>query len=188
MALKVIGIVGLPGSGKTEVAKALAKFDVPCVRMGDVVWEELKRRGKSITEANIANISNELRKREGMEAIAKRCIPLIENCGRGRVAVVVDGIRGIAEINEFRKKFGRNLHLIAVWANEEVRYRRIASRKRSDDSVTRQSFRKKDLRELSWGLGEAIALSDVMFVNEGTVEELHTRAADFFKKIIGEKT
>lgn len=182
MALKVIGIVGLPGSGKTEVAKALAKLDVPSVRMGDVVWGELKRRGKSINEANVAKVSNEFRKREGMGAIAKRCVPLIEASGSGKRAVVVDGIRGIAEVNEFRKKFGRNFHLIAIWANEEVRYRRIASRKRADDSITRESFRKKDLRELSWGLGGAIALSDVMFINEGTIEELHMRATDFFKK------
>lgn len=185
MALQVIGVVGLPGSGKTEVARAFAKFDVPSVRMGDVVWEELRRRGKSITEVNVGRLSNEFRKREGMGAIAKRSIPLILSSGVGKRAVVVDGIRGVAEVHEFRKKFGKNFHLIATWAKEDVRYRRIAFRKRADDSISRENFRAKDRREISWGLGDAIALSDVLFVNEGSIEELQRKAEDFLKKVVG---
>ena len=188
MSLQVIGIVGLPGSGKTEVAKTLSKFDVPSVRMGDVVWSELKRRGKDITEANVGELSNEFRKREGMGAIAKRCVPLIQSCGKGKRAVVVDGIRGIAEVDEFRRAFGKNFHLVGTWASQETRYKRIASRKRADDSITHESFREKDLRELSWGLGEAIALSDYMMLNEGDIKELRTRALYLFKKIVGDKS
>lgn len=182
MALQVIGIVGLPGSGKTEVAKALAKFDVPSVRMGDVVWDELKRRGQSITEVSVGTLSNELREHEGMGAIAKRCVSLIESVGKGKRAVAVDGIRGIAEVDEFRRVFGDNFHLISIWASQETRYQRIASRKRADDTITRESFLEKDLRELSWGLGEAIALSDFMVLNEGNIEELRRRSEDFFKR------
>ncbi|MEM3515026.1 MAG: AAA family ATPase, partial [Candidatus Hadarchaeum sp.] len=98
MAPQVIGIVGLPGSGKTEVAKVFAKLGVPSVRMGDVVWEELRNRGKRITERNVARLSNELRKREGMGTIAKRCIPVIKRIGKDQRAVIVDGIRGMAEV------------------------------------------------------------------------------------------
>ena len=86
MSIQVIGIVGLPGSGKTEITKALTKFDVPSIRMGDVIWGELKRRGQSITETNVGNLSNEFRKNEGMGTIAKRCVPLIESCGKGKRA------------------------------------------------------------------------------------------------------
>ena len=187
MELQVIGIVGLPGSGKTVVANALAKFDVPSVRMGDVVWGELKRRGQDITEAKVGELSNELRKREGMGAIAKRCVPLIESSGAGKRAIVVDGIRGVAEVDEFRKAFGKNFHLVGTWASQETRYRRIASRKRADDAITRESFTEKDLRELSWGLGDAIALSDFMILNEGNIEELRKRSEQLFKKIVGGK-
>ncbi len=187
MSLQVIGIVGLPGSGKTEITKALSRFDVPSVRMGDVVWGELKRRGQAITEANVGKLSNEFRKNEGMGAIAKRCVPLIENCGKGKRAVVVDGIRGIAEVDEFRKAVGKNFHLIGVWASQGTRYRRIASRKREDDTLTPESFKEKDLRELGWGLGDAIALSDFMVLNEGDKQGLSKRSEELFKKIIGGK-
>ena len=187
MALKVIGITGPNGSGKTEVAKALARLDVSCVRMGDVVWEEVRRRGQKITETNVAKVANELREREGLGAIAKRCIPLIKARGKGKRAVAVDGVRGVAEVNEFRRVFGKNFHLIAARAGEQTRYSRISSRVRADDAETREKFREKDQREGDWGLEKAIALADFTIVNEGTLEELHKKAVKIYKQLTGEK-
>lgn len=187
MAIEVIGITGLHGSGKTEVAKALARFDVPCVRMGDVVWEEVRRRGHEVTEANVAKVAGELREREGLGAVAKRCIPLIRARAKGKRAVAVDGIRGAAEVNEFRRAFGKNFHLIAVQAGEQTRYSRIASRGRADDASTPKRFVEKNRREEDWGLKDALALADFAIVNEGTIEELHRKAVDIYKKITGEK-
>ncbi len=187
MALEVIGIVGLHGSGKTEVAKTLAKFGVPTVRMGDVVWEEVKLMGQKINESTVAAVANELRKREGLGAIAKRCVPLIESQGKGKRAVVVDGIRGMAEVDEFLRSFGDSFHLLAIWANERIRYSRVASRGRADDVMSLESFREKDRRELGWGMGEALALADFIIVNEGTLEELHERAIGLFEKVTGGK-
>lgn len=188
MALEVIGIVGLQGSGKTKVTKAIAQFDIPSVRMGDVVWGELKRRGQEITEANVAGVANELREREGMGAIAKRCVPLIEARGKGKRAVIVDGIRGIAEAEEFRRAFGDRFHLLAVQASEQVRYSRVASRGREDDAATLEKFKEKDRRELSWGLREALARADFTITNEDTIEQLRTKAVEFFKQVTGGKT
>ncbi len=188
MALEVIGIVGLQGSGKTEVSKAIAQFDVPSVRMGDVVWGELRRRGQEITEANVARVANELRGREGMGAIAKRCVPLIEARGKGKRAVIVDGLRGVAEAEEFRRAFGDRFHLVAVKASERVRYSRVASRGREDDAATMERFKEKDRRELSWGLGEALAGADFTITNEGALEELRAKAVKFFKQVTGGRT
>ncbi len=187
MALEVIALVGLQGSGKTEVAKALAKFDVVSIRMGDIVWDEIKCRGQEIKESTVAAVANEFRKREGLGAIAKRCIPLIESRGKGKQAVVVDGIRGIAEVDELRHLFGDSFHLLAVWASEKTRYSRIASRGRVDDVIKLKSFREKDRRELSWGLGEAFALADFIIVNEGTLDDLYNRAVKLFENLVGGK-
>ena len=38
--MTVIGIVGLPGSGKSEAANVAAEMGVPVVTMGDVIREE----------------------------------------------------------------------------------------------------------------------------------------------------
>ena len=180
----IIGIVGLTGSGKTEVANVASKFDIPCVRMGDVVWEEIKRRGLKLNEATVGVVANELRKREGPAAIATRCIPLIEKRGKGRQAVVVDGIRSSAEVEEFRKAFGNRFYLLAVSASEQKRYSRTVARERADDVRSLKAFREKDARELSWGLGEALSSPGFTLVNEGTLAEHRRRAAEVIKKII----
>lgn len=179
----VIGLVGLQGSGKTEILKVLEEMGAEWVRMGDVVWEELRRRGMEINEANVAGLGEELRRNEGLGAIAKRCIPIIQR-KKSRV-VVVDGIRGIAEVEEYRKAFGDDFHLWGVWASERSRYFRIAGRKREDDATGFEKFREKDRRELSWGLGEALALAEVMIVNEGALEELREKVKKVFIETVG---
>jgi dephospho-CoA kinase len=184
----VIGIVGLPGSGKTEVAKVAVSLDIPCVRMGDVVWEEVKRRGLDINEINVGVVANELRRKEGFAAIAKRCVPLIERSGRGKKAVFIDGIRGIAEVEEYRNVFKQRFHLLGMWTNQNTRYRRITARGRQDDASGLKVFQEKDRRELSWGLGDALALADHIIVNEKTLSELHKEAGKLLKSLIGEKT
>jgi dephospho-CoA kinase len=185
MPFKVIGLVGLQGAGKTEVARILGELGVPRVRMGDVVWEELRLRGEEITEENVARLANELRQREGMDAIAKRCVPLLRKKGENAKAVVVDGIRGIAEVEEFRRAFGQSFNLWGVWARKSIRYKRIAERKREDDALGPERFDEKDRRELGWGMGEALALADELIVNEGTLDELRARVTELFRRVVG---
>lgn len=173
MSFFVIGVVGLQGSGKTEVARAAAELGIPCVRMGDVVWAEVKRRGLELNDANVAAVANELREREGLGAVARRCVPLIERAGEEKRAVIVDGIRGIAEVEEFRRAFGGRFHLLAVKANERLRYSRVMGRGREDDVEGLEAFRERDSRELGWGLGEALEAAELTLTNEGTLAEFH---------------
>jgi dephospho-CoA kinase len=156
--------------------------------MGDVVWEEVKRRGLEINETNVGLVANELRRNEGLAAVAKRCIPLIERRGKGKKAVFIDGIRGIAEVEEFRKAFKQRFHLLGMWASQNTRYRRITARSRQDDASDLKVFKEKDKRELSWGMGDALALADHIIVNENTLAELHKEAAKLLKSLIGDKT
>ncbi|MEM3402701.1 MAG: AAA family ATPase [Candidatus Hadarchaeales archaeon] len=179
----VIGLVGLQGSGKTETVKVLERLGAEWVRMGDVVWKELEKRGQEINEANVGRLAEELRKVEGMGAVAKRCVPIIRE--KKSDVVVVDGIRGIAEVEEFRKAFGDDFHLWAVWASERDRYSRIAGRKRQDDVTGLDALRSKDRRELGWGLGEAFALAEVMIVNDGSLEDLRKKVEKAFLETVG---
>lgn len=180
----VVGVVGLQGSGKTEVAEAASKFDIPRVRMGDVVWDEVKSRGLEVNESNVGAVANELREREGKAAIAKRCVPLIEESGPGKGAVLVDGIRGKAEVDEFRRVFGDGFVLLAVEASEGIRRERIGARGREDDASGKENFREKEERERGWGLDEAMKVADITIVNEGTLEQLQQRARDVLESVV----
>lgn len=180
----VIGIVGLQASGKTEVASKLVGLGGARVRMGDVVWKEVEERGLEVTEKNVAKVADELRENEGMDAIAEHCVPLIKEKGKESKAVVVDGIRGIAEIEKFKEEFGENFALLSIEASEETRFGRIKGRKREDDIGNIENFREKDVRELEWGLGKAMESADYKIVNEGSLDELRKETSEIFEEIM----
>ena len=72
--MKVIGVTGLPGSGKSVVSRIAKKMDIPLVRMGDVIREEAKKRNQTTGEVAV-----ELRKEYGEFVVAERCVKTIKN-------------------------------------------------------------------------------------------------------------
>ncbi|MEM2282241.1 MAG: AAA family ATPase [Candidatus Hadarchaeales archaeon] len=179
MSKLVVGIAGPPGAGKTEVAKVAVRLGFSYLRMGDVVVEEVRRRGLEISEESVGRVASELRKL-GEAEVARRCIPSIR---QAEGPVVVDGIRSPAEVREFRREFN-GFRLISVWSSQATRYQRISKRRREDDAAGWEEFLRKDEREMSWGLGEVIVLSDYLLVNEGTVEELRGEAERCLRRLL----
>jgi len=169
--VRVIAFVGLPLSGKSTAAKVAEEMGLPVVCMGDVVREEAKKRGLPLTDDVLGSVAQELREKEGMDAIAKRCIPVIREKGMDVGVVVVDGIRGMAEVERFRKEFGNDFILIAIEAPLELRFQRALKRGRSDDVKSIEELRKRDERELSWNLGEAMKSADIVVENNSGLEE-----------------
>lgn len=168
----VIGVAGMPGAGKATVREIAKRMGYSIVVMGDVIRREAKRRRLQPTPENLGMIMLKLRREKGPNAVANRCIPRIENSGRN--VVVIDGIRSLHEVNEFRKHFP-NLTLIAIHSSPETRFQRLFHRQRSDDPNGWDTFLERDLRELGVGLGEAIATADYMIVNEGTKGEFRRK-------------
>jgi len=176
----VLGIVGMPGSGKSVVADALRRRGVPVVVMGDVVREETRRRGLEPTPENVGRVMLEIRDEEGLVVVARRCIPKIEAL-QGRV-VVVEGIRSMDEVEEFRRHFG-DFSLLAIHSSPETRFERLYHRRRSDDPGSWQAFIERDLRELRVGIGWPIALADHVLVNEGKLSDLRARIVTLAKEM-----
>ncbi|PKL70435.1 MAG: dephospho-CoA kinase [Methanomicrobiales archaeon HGW-Methanomicrobiales-1] len=169
--MKVIGVVGLPASGKGEFSKIAAEAGIPVIVMGDMIRAEVKKAGLEPTDTNFGATANRLRAEGGMDAIAALCIPEIKR--QTAPLVLVDGIRGDAEVNLFRKHFSGFI-LISIDSSFEKRLDRIRARGRSDDFVLPESLRNRDEREMNWGLGNALALADINIKNEGSLEEFST--------------
>ncbi|AKG91565.1 Uncharacterized protein conserved in archaea [Geoglobus ahangari] len=182
--MKIIAFVGLPLSGKTTASKIAEEMGIPVVVMGDVVREEVRRRGLELTDENAGRVASELREKEGMDAIAKRCVPLIREKLGEKGIVVVDGIRGIAEVERFREEFGDDFVLINVEAPIEVRFERALRRKRDDDVKTLEDLRRRDERELSWNMGEAIRLADITIENVGDIEEFREKVREIIRHFV----
>jgi dephospho-CoA kinase len=175
--MKVIGITGMPGSGKTEVAKLAKKRGIPVVRMGDLVWKEVKQRGLELNDESVGKIAAEMRK-EDPAIWAVKTIEVIEHL-RSKT-VVIDGIRSGAEVEKFRSAFP-NFQLVAINASQKTRFERISGRGREDDVTTRKAFVERDERELRWGLGEVIALADTRIINESSLEVFRRNIAGLFE-------
>ncbi len=150
------------------------------IKMGDIVRTEVEARCLDITEDNVGNVADELRKNEGMDAVANRCISIISQ-STSYDLVIIDGIRGMAEVRAYRKAFGNQFILIAIEASQKLRFNRAMARKREDDASDWESFKQKDERELRWGLTEAMNIADISLDNDGTLEEFKKRA----KSILG---
>jgi dephospho-CoA kinase len=178
--MKVIGVVGLPASGKGEFSRIARSMGIPVVVMGDVIREAVTRAGLPVTDRNLGETAGELRRERGMAAIAELCIPAIERTGGP--LVLVDGIRGDAEVDLFRSRF-TGFILIGVDAPFGARLARLSSRGREDDLLSREELRERDQREISWGLGRALARADFLILNDTTVEAFEEQARQLLEEI-----
>ncbi len=169
--MKVIAFTGMPASGKSFASEYLKK-DFPVVRMGDLVWEETEKRGLDLTGENVGKVADGERKDHHFGIWAERTVERINRDHAERNAVIIDGLRGKAELEVFEDKLGADFILVAIHASPQTRYERLMGRNRVDDDLNWDAFAARDDRELSWGLGDTIALAEIMFVNEGEQRDL----------------
>jgi len=179
----LIGTTGMPGAGKDTVREVIQKLGFQVIVMGDEVRSEAKRRGLDITPENLGRIMLEMRRVEGPAAIAKRCIQKIKSMDSP--FILVDGIRSLHEVEEFRRIFP-DFKVLAVHASPKTRFKRLLRRGREDDPKSWEDFVKRDMRELSVGLGDVIATADYMLVNEGTKGELEENLMRLLKREVKE--
>ena len=177
----VVGVAGMPGAGKGTVREIVQKMGYSVVVMGNEIREEAKRRKLKPTPENLGMVMLKLREEEGLAAVAKRCIPKMEKAKEK--IVIVEGIRSLHEVDEFKKHFP-NFTLIAIHASPETRFRRLFQRKRSDDPKGWETFMERDSRELSVGIGAAIATADHMIMNEGTKAQLKRKTREVLKEVL----
>lgn len=177
----LIGLTGMPGSGKSAVSNLARDLDIPVVSMGDVVREEVTKRGLSPNPKNVGEVMMKLRTDFGEAVVAERCLSRIEVLSSP--IVLVEGIRSMEEAHLFRKNCSR-FELIAVHSSPQTRLGRLRMRGRSDDSRNRETFDERDKRELRVGIGSAIALADRMFVNEGDLDSFKDELRTYLLEVI----
>jgi dephospho-CoA kinase len=176
----ILGVAGMPGSGKSLVVRVAKMNGYDAVVMGDVVREEAKKRNLEPNPENIGKIMLELREKEGNSVIAKRCIPRIEEAPRQKV--VIDGVRSLNEVEEFKVRYS-SFTLLAICASPKARFARLYSRRRSDDADGWKVFHERDMRELGVGLGNVIAMAEYTVVNERSLDIVKNRIRQVLRKV-----
>ena len=166
---QLILITGMTGSGKTTLARYAEEHGYSIVTMGDVIRDLAKERGLEPTPRNLGLVAKYIRREEGDAAVARRCIERLRREEGARV--VVDGIRSLKEVDAFMEAHS-DISLVAIHASPKTRFLRLKRRGRSDDPKDWKAFSERDRRELSFGVGSAIAMAGQMIVNEGSQPDL----------------
>jgi dephospho-CoA kinase len=173
--MTVIGIVGLPGSGKSEAAAVADDLAIPVVTMGDVIRAECRDRGLD-PATDHGTVAKALREENGPGAIAERSLPLIEAELDSAETVLVDGIRSDTEVERFEAAFGEDFLLVSIEAPFEERAERLDLRGRDANAEEGgESLEDRDERELGFGMGEAMEMADLTIENTDSLEAFHDR-------------
>ncbi len=178
----VVGLAGMPGSGKSVVVDTARELGYAVVVMGDVVRQETTKRGLELTPQNVGKVMLELRAEGGNYVIAQKCIPKIAEQTSHKV--LVDGLRSLYESDIFKENFVK-FNLIAVHASPEMRFSRLSNRHRSDDPTEWKAFKERDMRELGVGLGNVIAMAQQIIVNDNSFEYVKAKVRESLGKIEG---
>lgn len=177
--MQVMGISGMPGSGKSLISEVATERGGIIVSMGDIVREEAKKRGESSKET-----ARNLRIEHGEYIVSELTIKKIKKLQEEGTEnlILVEGIRSHHEVEMFKENFDEFI-ILSIFASPQTRFLRLKKRMREDDSQDFEGFRKRDEQELGFGIGNVISLSDKLIINESDLESCYKKINEFFDEI-----
>lgn len=154
----IVGIVGMPGSGKSTVAQHLVKkYKAERIHLGDFIWQWLARRGIKPTEQSGTMAALYMWVEYGDIPLAKWAYDKTKK-SKAKI-IILDSLRTVEEARYFQLKYGESFHVIAVLASPVTRINRSQKRARFG-ALSKLEFRIRDREELRLGVGDLIASSN----------------------------
>lgn len=175
---KIIAVIGMCGSGKSEAVKFFVDKGFRKVYFGDVVIKELKSRGLEINEANERKVREDLRKKLGMGVMALKSIDTIKEYFKTD-NVVIESMYSWEEFKIIKEAFGDAFELLAIYTTKKLRYERL--RKREFRPLTIVEAISRDLSEIeNLDKGGPIAYADYTIINDSDLIELNNKLEKLF--------
>lgn len=174
----ILAVVGMCGSGKSEIVKYLAKkFDWPVVYLGGITFEWMKERNISINYQNEKESREQIRRENGgMGAYAKLSLPKIAELLKKNKGVIVESLYSWSEYKILKEKYGDKFKVVAAHASPAIRFKRLTARKKDRPMRNYKEFKTRDYSEIeNIEKGGPIAMADYMILNEGSLRNLHKK-------------
>jgi len=179
---KIVGITGMSGSGKGAVVDLLKQKGFRHYAAYDLLLEEVIKRNLPQNRDSLIFVGNELRKQFGPGYVAEE---LIKKAKMGESDAIVESLRTVGEIETLKKEGGI---LLAVDADQKIRYERIRKRGGIKDNVSWEEFTNQEEGESKsedpnkQNLIACKDAADYVINNDGTFTELEAQVNDFIKK------
>ncbi len=178
---KLLAIVGMCGSGKSIASDYLVENGWNKVYFGGVTMEKLKENNLEINPVNERMMREKLRKEYGMAAYAILLLPKIKASIMEK-DTVLDGLYSWDEYKVLKDEFGDNLKVLAITADRDLRYSRLAVREFRPLTVNEANER--DITEIeNLAKGGPIAISDYYILNNGDIDAYITDLKNIIEKM-----
>jgi dephospho-CoA kinase len=162
--MKVVAVVGMTGSGKSEVTRFFGEKGFIAVRFGDVTDEAVKKQGLPLTEENERPAREAIRREHGMAAYAVLSVPRIDAALKAG-NVVVDGLYSWEEYLYLKEHYRDSFFVVGVWSSPQDRYKRLGTRKVRP--LTPEQAAGRDRAEIeNLNKGGPIAMADFTILND----------------------
>lgn len=175
----IICLTGMPGSGKTEVAKMLEDKGFRVFEMSSVIKEMMREKGIETSVKNIEDFAMGSRRKRGMAIFA------VELARRIKVKkgqdVLISGMRNMDEF-AYLKRYFKSMVIIALAAPKRIRFQRL--RKRDPKHViTYKEFVYREKTNVKEGMEGALRHADYIILNTGSFAELKRGVAYLLKSL-----
>jgi dephospho-CoA kinase len=179
--MKVVSIVGMAGSGKSEVSRAFEKSGFTRIRFGDITDEEVARRDLELNEENERRVRESLRKEHGMAVYARLNLPRIDSALK-HSNVVIDGLYSWEEYSLLKDYYKEGFYVVAIWTSPKTRYHRLTGRQNRRLTVAEASSRDRaEIEKLN--KGGPIAMADFTITNESSLQNLRKEVKEIISML-----
>lgn len=182
----IIGITGTIGAGKGTVVDYLVeKYHFKHYSVRKYLTNILDKQGLEPNRDHLTALANSLREKNNSPSYI---IEELFNQARAQGGnAIIESIRTIGEIEKL-KTLGKFV-LLAVDADQDLRYRRAFARKSETDQISLEKFKAEEAREMTsmnpnnQNLAGCIQQANHLILNNHGIEELHDHVNQFMQQI-----
>ena len=175
--MKVIGVVGLNGSGKDELVHYLhERCGVDVYSTGDIVRQIANKEAKELSRPSLQNLSRRYMDSYGHDYFVRQVIERIERDESGDAAAIT-GIRTPEDVDTLKARFGHDFILVYVRVPDPyLRYQRIRRRGEPRDPNSYEEFLRQQQRENQFfDIPRTISEADITIDNSAELPEFHRK-------------
>ncbi len=178
----ILGLVGEMAAGKTTVTDYLkTKYKAVTFRFSDMLRDVLVRLHLPENRYNLQTLSTILRQNFSEDIMSKVLALDVEKANHD--LIITEGIRRPSDIVYLKNL--KNFHIIAINADERVRYKRLTKRSENPDDKhkTWEQFQAEGKKESEEKIKEVARQAHFTVDNNGSKNELYKKMDEIVKKI-----